>query len=147
MGYTSIFQKLDKDITNQIQSLQAKQKKLLEKKKNLLTTKQQIQNFLNSAEEIKKVIETEPELMKSLRSELGQIFSLNSQPKLLLNKEENLTPNLEQTAIETTPKQDKNNAKKTEEIVLDELVLNEVEVDESIKDFKFVDAQGNNKSL
>ena len=130
MGYVNIFQKLDKNIAEQLQELQIQQKELLEKKKNLLNTKQEIQNFLNSAQEIKKLVESEPELLKSLRTELGQIFVMNSSPKLPRQQLENTTANLE--------KKPSPSLSPRKSINLEE---------ESIDDFNFVDAQGNNKSM
>ena len=91
MGYSNIFQKLDQDLTSQLQTLQAQQKELLEKKKKLSDTQEKIQNFLDSAQEVKDIIGAEPELMKSIRSELGKIFTVNSNgnsPKLPINKTE-----------------------------------------------------------
>ena len=147
MGYANIFQKLEQDIANQLKTLEAKQKQLVEKQKVLVNTRAKIQTFLNSAEEIKKAIEKEPELMKSVRSELGQIFNLSTinynpspaQPKLLITKEESLTPNLEELMTETkTDQSQEQNSSQNSEVEEDE--------DEIIKDFKFVDAHGNNKS-
>ena len=130
MGYVNIFQKLDKDIAEQLQELQIQQKELLEKKKNLLNTKQEIQNFLNSAQEVKKLVESEPELLKSLRTELGQIFVMNSSPKLPRKQPENTKANLE--------KKPSPSLSPRKSINLEE---------ESIDEFNFVDAQGKNKSM
>ena len=137
MGYVNIFQKLDKDIAEQLQELQIQQKELLEKKKNLLNTKQEIQNFLNSAQEVKKLVESEPELLKSLRTELGQIFVMNNSPKLPRKQPENTTANLEKQPSPSLS-QPSPSLSPRKSINLEE---------ESIDDFNFVDAQGKNKSM
>ena len=78
MSYLNVFNKLDQDITGQIQNLQVKQQELMEKKKNLSMTKQKIQTFLSSATEIKQMLESQPELVKSLQKELVKIFATTS---------------------------------------------------------------------
>lgn len=133
----NIFEKLEQDISNQIESLQAKQQELIEKKKNLVVMREKIQDFLSSAQEVKQMIELEPELLKIVQKELGKIFASHSnpQPKLPIKKESNITPNLESPA-ENTPS---NSTKVVEEEDTGE--------EDSIKIFKFVDAQGKKTSF
>lgn len=136
MGYANVFTKLDQDISSQIKQLQTKQQELIEKKKNLLATKQKIQGFLNDAQEIKNILASNPELVKSVESELNKIFTLNSQPKLPIKKEAILPPNLEYSDAETLDNKvvdDNNNLESQEE--------------ESLKIFKFIDTQGKNTSF
>lgn len=135
----NIFDKLEQDLSSQIQSLQAKQQELIEKKKNLVVKKEKIQNFLSSAQEVRQMIELEPELLKSVQKELGKIFVSHNpqQPKLPIKKEGNITPNLE-SASESTPHDSE----------VDNIAnSDESEEEESIKIFKFVDAQGKNTSF
>jgi len=135
----NIFDKLEQDISNQIQSLQAKQQELIEKKKYLATTKEKIQNFLTSAQEIQQIVRGEPELLKSIQKELGKIFSShnNPQPKLPIKKENSTTPNLE------SPPENKpiDSALKSADN------SDDTEEGEAIKIFNFVDAQGKNTSF
>lgn len=136
MGYTNVFSKLDQDLSNQIKTLQAKQQELLEKKKNLLAKKQKIQGFLSDAEEVRKILESEPELIDSLQVELVKIFTANSQPKLPIKKEANITANLEESPEKNPEIKVSSSSKKI-------TPSNE----ESIKIFQFVDAQGKNTSF
>ncbi|BAQ66222.1 hypothetical protein [Geminocystis sp. NIES-3709] len=136
MGYTNVFSKLDQDLSNQIKTLQAKQQELLERKKNLLAKKQKIQGFLTDAQEVRKILDAEPELIESLQIELAKIFTANNQPKLPIKKENNVTVNLEE------PK-DKNKEVKT---FTPSTSVN-LQEEESIKIFQFVDAQGKNTSF
>jgi hypothetical protein len=136
MGYANVFTKLDQDISIQIKNLQAKQQELIEKKKNLLATKQKIQGFLTDAQEIKKILTSQPELIKSIESELSKIFTTDSQPKLPIKKEAILLTNLEYPAPESRDSQVSDHANNFES-----------EEEESIKIFKFVDTQGKNTSF
>jgi hypothetical protein len=138
MGYVNIFQKLDQDIAEQLQDLQIQQKELLEKKKNLLNTKQEIQKFLNSAQEVKKLVESQPELLKSLRVEIGQIFAINNTPQLPRQKLDNSKASLDKE-VEKKPSEPFSQIKS--------INLEEKSMKESINDFNFVDAQGKNKSV
>lgn len=133
----NIFEKLEQDITNQIESLQAKQQELIEKKKNLVVKREKIQNFLSSAQEMKQLLESEPELLKLVQKELGKIFVSHSslQPKLPIKKDSNTTPNLESSGENHPPDATK--------VVQDE----DIGEEESIKIFKFVDAQGKKTSF
>jgi len=134
----NIFDKLEQDLSSQIQSLQAKQQELIEKKKNLVAKREKIQNFFCSAQEVKQMIESDPELLKSVQKELGKIFTSHSnpQPKLPIKKD-NPTPNLESPA-ET----------KSSDASIDKVVNSEDgEEEESIKIFNFVDAQGKSTSF
>ena len=133
MVYVNIFQKLDQDIANKLQQLQAQQQELLEKKKNLQTIKEDIQSFLNSAQEIKTLVESEPDVLKSLRLELGKIFSMQA-PTLPIHKQENTTPNLEENIEQTASP-------------ISSLKSVIIEEEESINNSTFVDAQGQNKSF
>ncbi|NCO74473.1 MAG: hypothetical protein GW795_10940 [Cyanobacteria bacterium] len=131
MGYVNVFSKLDQDISIQIKSLQAKQQELIEKKKNLLATKQKIQGFLSDAQEIKKTLEFEPDLIKSLHMELNKIFTSN----IPVKKEENIAANLEYS---------------NEKINNNKVVNNSSNLppeEESLKIFKFIDSQGKNTSF
>jgi len=127
----SIFGPYDQDISIQIKSLQAKQQELIEKKKNLLATKQKIQGFLSDAQEIKKTLEFEPDLIKSLHMELNKIFTSN----IPVKKEENIAANLEYS---------------NEKINNNKVVNNSSNLppeEESLKIFKFIDSQGKNTSF
>ncbi|BAQ62506.1 hypothetical protein GM3708_2912 [Geminocystis sp. NIES-3708] len=136
MGYANVFTKLDQDISTQIKHLQAKQQELIEKKKNLLATKQKIQGFLTDAQEIKNILASQPELVKSVESELNKIFTIDSQPKLPIKKEAILPTNLEYSDSETHDNKidDNNNNLESQE-------------EESLKIFKFIDTQGKNTSF
>ncbi len=135
----NIFDKLEQDLSSQIQSLQAKQQELMEKKKNLVVKKEKIQNFLSSAQEVRQMIESEPELLKSVQRELGKIFVShnNQQPKLPIKKEGNITPNLESSSESPPYDSEADNIANSDES----------EAEESIKIFQFVDAQGKNTSF
>ncbi|MBL1209263.1 hypothetical protein [Geminocystis sp. GBBB08] len=136
MGYANVFSKLDQDISNQIKNLQAKQQELIEKKKNLLATKQKIQGFLTDAQEIKKILASQPELIKSIESELSKIFTTDSQPKLPIKKEAHLLTNLEYPSTEI---KDNNVSVKSNNL--------DSEEEESLKTFTFLDTQGKNTSF
>ncbi|MGI0479504.1 hypothetical protein ACN4EE_01805 [Geminocystis sp. CENA526] len=136
MGYTNVFSKLDQDLSNQIKTLQVKQQELLERKKNLLAKKQKIQGFLSDAQEVRKILDSEPELIDSLQIELAKIFTADSQPKLPIKKESNVTANLEQSSEKNQESKVSSSPKKI--TPPDE---------ESIKIFQFVDAQGKNTSF
>jgi hypothetical protein len=144
MAYSNIFQKLDQDIAHKLQQLETQQKELLDKKKKLLATKQEIQNFLTSAQEIKNLVESEPELLKSLRQELGKIFSLQT-PQLLMQKKEsdhvipNLEENVELTVIPSISL--------PESAVSESPIVEEEMIEDSIKNSTFVDAKGKNTSF
>ena len=135
----NIFDKLEQDLSSQIESLQAKQQELIEKKKNLLAKREKIQNFLSSAQEIRQMVESEPELLKSIQKELGKIFvsHSNPQPKLPIKKDNNTTPNLETPSVSNPS-----------DASVDKMPHSEnSEEEESIKIFNFVDAQGKNTSF
>ena len=139
MGYSNIFQKLDQDLTSQLQTLQAQQKELLEKKKKLSDTQEKIQNFLDSAQEVKDIIGAEPELMKSIRSELGKIFTVNSNgnsPKLPIKKTE--------TESVVEEKETGGESPMDADLNLEDLNIGE---ESPIADFNFVDADGKNTSI
>lgn len=136
MGYANVFTKLDQDISNQIKNLQTKQQELIEKKKSLLATKQKIQGFLTDAQEIKKILASQPELIQSVESELNKIFTTDMQPKLPIKKEAILPTNLEYSLSET---QDNKVSDNTDNLELEE--------EESLKIFKFIDTQGKNTSF
>lgn len=144
MAYSNIFQKLDQDIAHKLQQLETQQKELLDKKKKLLATKQEIQNFLTSAQEIKNLVESEPELLKSLRQELGKIFSLQT-PQLLIQKKESdhVIPNLEES-VELTAIP---SISLPESAVSESPIVEEEMIEDSIKNSTFVDAKGKNASL
>jgi hypothetical protein len=136
MGYANVFTKLDQDISNQIKNLQTKQQELIEKKKNLLATKQKIQGFLTDAQEIKKILAFEPELIQSVESELNKIFTTDTQPNLPIKKESLLPSNLEYSISETQDNKVSDNTNNLES-----------EEEESLKIFKFIDTQGKNTSF
>ncbi len=139
MGYSNIFQKLDQDLTSQLQTLQAQQKELLEKKKKLSDTQEKIQNFLDSAQEVKDIIGAEPELMKSIRSELGKIFTVNSNgnsPKLPIKKTE--------TESVVEEKETGGESPMDADLNIEDLNIGE---ESPIADFNFVDADGKNTSI
>ncbi len=128
MGYANVFTKLDQDISTQIKNLQAKQQELIEKKKNLSATKQKIQGFLTDAQEIKKIIASQPELIKSIEIELSKIFTADSQSQLPVKKGTNLPTNLEYSSSESQDGKVSDNPNDLE-----------LEEEESIKIFKFID--------
>lgn len=136
MGFTNVFAKLDQDLSNQIKNLQTKQQELIERKKNLLAKKQKIQGFLTDAQEIRKILESEPELISCLQTELNKIFGVESQPKLPIKKEADVSSNLEETS----------DKKKEIKAYNPPQNINSSE-EESIKIFQFVDAQGKNTSF
>ena len=133
MGNVNIFQKLDQDIANQLQQLEAQQQELLEKKESLQTIQEDIQTFLNSAQEIKTLVESEPDLFKYLRLELSKIFSIQA-PTLPLHKPENNTPDLEENVEQMTSA-----TSSFKPLIIEE--------DDSVNNSTFVDAQGQNKSF
>lgn len=136
MGYANVFTKLDQDISSQIKNLQTKQQELIEKKKNLLATKQKIQGFLTDAQEIKKILASQPELIQSVESELNKIFTTDTQPKLPIKKESLLPTNLEYSVSEIQENKVPDNTNNLES-----------EEEESLKIFKFIDTQGKNTSF
>lgn len=136
MTSSNIFDRLEQDLTTQIQQLQAKQQELLEKKKHISSLREKIDEFLTAAKQIRKDVDFEPELIKFLQKELNRIFqpslSSHSSPKLPLNPPHPNHPSHPQTDTPTSVNLEK------EEAEVDE---------ESFKVFTFVDAQGKNTSF
>ncbi|HIK36450.1 MAG: hypothetical protein NZ901_12545 [Geminocystis sp.] len=135
MTSPNIFDKLEQDLTTQIQQLQAKQQELLEKKKHISSLREKVDEFLANAREIRKSVEFEPELLKFLQKELTKIFqptlTSHASPKLPLNP----IPPGHPADLETDKPTSVNLEKEAE-----------VE-EESFKVFRFVDAQGKNTSF
>jgi hypothetical protein len=132
MEYIEIFNQLDHEISDKVEELQKQQERLLERKKYLLETKQKIHCFLSDAYEMKQLLDFNPQLSETVNLELTKIFQNEGEFKI---GEENVAEEKEE--LETNV-----DYLKEEDLDYDLDINTEVEEEQPIKLYKFVDSHG-----